>query len=95
MTATDPGPTTLAELEARLQRDFALLVMPPNKDWLEPRAHPQYGPALDVAVIGAGMSGLAAAFAYERTRMLAAPMAVHAIYNAAVLGFQLNVMQPS
>ena len=26
---------------------------------------------------------------------LAAPMIVHAIYNAAVLGFQLNVMQPS
>lgn len=65
MTATDPGPTTLEELEARLQRDFALLVMPPNKDWLEPRVHPQYGPALDVAVIGAGMSGLAAAFALK------------------------------
>jgi membrane protease YdiL (CAAX protease family) len=30
---------------------------------------------------------------YERTRMLAAPMLVHAIYNATVLGFQWNVMQ--
>ncbi|MBV9239418.1 MAG: CPBP family intramembrane metalloprotease [Xanthobacteraceae bacterium] len=47
------------------------------------------------SVIPVFLMGLAAAFAYERTRMLAAPMAVHAIYNAAVLGFQLNVMQPS
>jgi cation diffusion facilitator CzcD-associated flavoprotein CzcO len=61
----DPGPRTLEELEARLKRDFAFLVMPPNKNWLEPRVHPQYGPALDVAVIGAGMSGLAAAFALK------------------------------
>jgi cation diffusion facilitator CzcD-associated flavoprotein CzcO len=61
----DPGPTSLAELEARLRRDFELLVMPPAKDWLEPRTHPEHGPALDVAVIGAGMSGLAAAFALK------------------------------
>ena len=47
------------------------------------------------SVIPVFLMGLAAAFAYERTGMLAAPMAVHAIYNAAVLGFQLNVMQPS
>ena len=39
--------------------------MPPAKDWLEPRTHPDYGPVLDVAVIGAGMSGLAAAFALK------------------------------
>src|SRR5262245_50419404 len=65
VTETDPGPQTLKELEARLRRDFELLVMPPAKDWLEPREHPRYGPALDVAVIGAGMSGLAAAFALK------------------------------
>jgi membrane protease YdiL (CAAX protease family) len=47
------------------------------------------------SVIPVFLMGLAAAFAYERTGMLAAPMAVHAIYNAAVLGFQFNVMQPS
>jgi membrane protease YdiL (CAAX protease family) len=47
------------------------------------------------SVIPVFLMGLAAALAYERTRMLAAPMTVHAIYNAAVLGFQLNVMQPS
>jgi hypothetical protein len=47
------------------------------------------------SVIPVFLMGLAAAFAYEQTRMLAAPMTVHALYNAAVLGFQLNVMQPS
>jgi membrane protease YdiL (CAAX protease family) len=47
------------------------------------------------SVIPVFLMGFAAAFAYERTGMLAAPMTVHAIYNAAVLGFQLNVMQPS
>jgi cation diffusion facilitator CzcD-associated flavoprotein CzcO len=65
VTAIDPGPASLEELEARLKRDFDLLVTPPAKDWLEPREHPQFGPALDVAVIGAGMSGLAAAFALK------------------------------
>jgi cation diffusion facilitator CzcD-associated flavoprotein CzcO len=65
VTEIDPGPATLEELEARLTRDFELLVMPPAKDWLEPREHPEFGPALDVAVIGAGMSGLAASFALK------------------------------
>ena len=64
-TETDPGPASLDELEARLKRDFELLVMPPAKDWLEPRTHPDHGPVLDVAVVGAGMSGLAAAFALK------------------------------
>ena len=65
MSVIDSGPASLAELEARLKRDFELLVMPPAKDWLEPRTHPEHGPVLDVAVIGAGMSGLAAAFALK------------------------------
>jgi hypothetical protein len=30
----------------------------------------------------------------RRGRQPAAPMTVHAIYNSAVLGFRLNVMQP-
>jgi membrane protease YdiL (CAAX protease family) len=46
-----------------------------------------------VSAIPVFIMGLCAALAYERTRMLAAPMAVHAIYNAAVLGFEWNVMQ--
>jgi cation diffusion facilitator CzcD-associated flavoprotein CzcO len=62
----DPGPSSLAELEARLRRDLELLVVPPAKAWLEPRVHPQWGPVLDVAIVGAGMSGLAAAFAFKR-----------------------------
>src|SRR3954462_14142315 len=57
--------SSLAGLEARFARDLELLVMPPAKDWLEPRVHPQYGPILDVAVVGAGMSGLSAAFALK------------------------------
>ena len=56
---------SLAGLEARFRRDLELLTLPPAKDWLEPRVHPQYGPVLDVAIIGAGMAGLAAAFALK------------------------------
>jgi membrane protease YdiL (CAAX protease family) len=37
--------------------------------------------------------GICAALTYERTKMLAAPMLVHAIYNAVVVGFQWNLMQ--
>jgi hypothetical protein len=44
----DAGPRSLAELEARLARDFDFLALsPPAKDWLEPRAHPEWGPVLD------------------------------------------------
>jgi FAD-dependent urate hydroxylase len=61
----DPGPTGLAALEARLARDLTLLNQP-AANWIDPRAHPVHGPALDVAIIGAGMAGLAAAFALIR-----------------------------
>jgi cation diffusion facilitator CzcD-associated flavoprotein CzcO len=64
--ADDPGPRSLAELEARLARDLALLTIPPAKEWLEARMHPEWGPVLDVAIIGAGMAGLSAAFALKR-----------------------------
>jgi ABC-2 type transport system permease protein len=46
-----------------------------------------------VSAIPVFVMGLCAALAYERTGVLAAPMGVHAIYNAAVLGFQWNIMQ--
>jgi ABC-2 type transport system permease protein len=36
--------------------------------------------------------GLCTALVYARTRTLAAPMIVHAIYNAVVLGFQWSLM---
>jgi membrane protease YdiL (CAAX protease family) len=41
-----------------------------------------------VSVVPVFVMGLCAALVYERTRMLAAPMVVHATYNAAVLGVQ-------
>jgi FAD-dependent urate hydroxylase len=56
---------SLAALEARVRRDLDLLTLPPAKDWLEPRVHPQHGPVLDVAIVGAGMAGLSVAFALK------------------------------
>jgi cation diffusion facilitator CzcD-associated flavoprotein CzcO len=58
-------PASLAELEARFRRDLELLLVPPAKSWLEPRTHPRFGPVLDVAIVGAGMAGLAAALAFK------------------------------
>jgi len=34
--------------------------------------------------------GLCTAWAYERSKTLLAPMLVHALYNAAILGFQFS-----
>jgi membrane protease YdiL (CAAX protease family) len=45
------------------------------------------------AVIPVATMGLCAALVYERTGALLAPLLVHALYNAAILGFQWNVMQ--
>ncbi|MFD1624077.1 FAD/NAD(P)-binding protein [Azospirillum griseum] len=56
----DHGPRSLEALEARLARDLDLLTLPPA-DWVPP----QDG-ALDVAIIGAGMAGLTAAFALRK-----------------------------
>jgi cation diffusion facilitator CzcD-associated flavoprotein CzcO len=58
--SVDPGPASLAELEARLARDF-LCLQQPAKAWVAPRVHPEVGPMLDVAIIGAGMAALSAA----------------------------------
>jgi ABC-2 type transport system permease protein len=41
-----------------------------------------------VSIIPVFGLGVCAAFAYERTKTLLAPMLAHAIYNAAVLGYQ-------
>ena len=49
-----------------------------------------HAPASVVPVFGLG---LAAALVYERTRMLAGPMIVHATYNAVVVAFQWNLLQ--
>src|SRR5438067_1031926 len=63
--AIDQGPRSLAELEARFVRDLDVLTLPPAKQWLEPSVHPALGPMLDVAIVGAGMAGLAAALALK------------------------------
>lgn len=62
----DPGAASLAELEARFRRECELLLVPPARSWLEPRVHPEHGRMTDVAIIGAGMAGLAAAMALKR-----------------------------
>jgi len=63
--APDQGPETIAALEARLRRDLELLAQP-ARDWVRARTHPRHGAVLDVAIIGAGMAGLTAAFALMR-----------------------------
>jgi membrane protease YdiL (CAAX protease family) len=35
--------------------------------------------------------GLCAALAYDRSKMLLAPMIAHGIYNAVVLGYQVQI----
>jgi hypothetical protein len=46
-----------------------------------------------MSVVPVFFMAVCAALVYERTKVLAAAMAVHAVYNAAVLGFQWNLMQ--
>ncbi len=45
-----------------------------------------------LSVIPVFVMGACAALIYQRTKVLAAPMLVHAIYNAAVVGWQWGVM---
>lgn len=60
-----PDAAGLAALEAGLARDFARLNHPPAA-WVPERAGPDGRPMADVAIVGAGMCGLAAAFALRR-----------------------------
>jgi ABC-2 type transport system permease protein len=43
-----------------------------------------------VSILPVFVLGLCTAYAYERSKMLLAPMLVHAIYNAAVITYQLS-----
>ena len=61
MTGTDG----LSKLEAALARDFERLNHPPA-DWVPARAGPDGRRMTDVLIVGAGMCGLAAAFALRR-----------------------------
>jgi cation diffusion facilitator CzcD-associated flavoprotein CzcO len=64
-TAGYPIASDLAALEARLAYDLSCLNIPPQ-NWVPPTAAPDGSTASDVVVIGAGMSGLAAALALIR-----------------------------
>ena len=64
--SADKGAASLDELEARFRRECDLLQVPSSKAWLEPRELPGLGAVLDVAIVGAGMAGLAAAWALKR-----------------------------
>ena len=55
----------LAKLERELARDFERLNHPPA-DWVLPRTGPDGRRMVDVVIVGAGMCGLAAAFALRR-----------------------------
>ena len=44
------------------------------------------------AMVPVFVMGALAALVYERTKILAAPMTVHAIYNAVVVGWQWNAI---
>lgn len=57
----DPPPAGLDALEARLRQDLEFLELP-AKPWVPPRQAPD-GPVADVAILGGGMCGLAAAAA--------------------------------
>ncbi|HET8726708.1 MAG TPA: NAD(P)/FAD-dependent oxidoreductase [Alphaproteobacteria bacterium] len=59
-----PAPPTLAALEAQIARDLELLNAPPP-DWTVARSGPDGRPLLDVAVVGAGMCGIAAALSLK------------------------------
>jgi FAD-dependent urate hydroxylase len=58
----------LAALEAQVRADLAKTAHP-GAAWLAPKPGPDGRPALDVLVVGAGQSGLAAAFGLLRSQV--------------------------
>lgn len=58
----------LADLEARIRSDLARIAHP-HAEWLKPRTAPDGSKALDVLIVGAGQSGIAAAFCLQRNRV--------------------------
>lgn len=59
---------SLAALEAQVRADLAKIAHP-NMPWLTPVLGPDGRDALDVLIIGAGQSGLATAFALQRSQV--------------------------
>jgi cation diffusion facilitator CzcD-associated flavoprotein CzcO len=62
-----PAPRSLAELEADVARDLALIAHP-RADWLQPKTSGGR-PVLDALIIGAGQCGVVAGFALLRERV--------------------------
>ena len=60
--------SALDELEAQVRADLAM-TSHPNAPWLEPKPGPDARPALDVLIVGAGQSGIAAAFGLMRSQV--------------------------
>jgi FAD-dependent urate hydroxylase len=58
----------LASLAAQVRADLAKITHP-DMPWLVPVTGPEGRPALDVLIIGAGQSGLATAFALQRSQV--------------------------
>jgi cation diffusion facilitator CzcD-associated flavoprotein CzcO len=62
-----PAPRTLAQLEADVARDLALIAHP-RAEWLEPRTSGGQ-PVLDVLIVGAGQCGVVTGFALLREKV--------------------------
>ncbi len=59
---------SLTDLEARIRDDLDRIAHP-RAPWLTPRAAPDGSKALDVLIVGAGQSGVVAAFGLKRSRV--------------------------
>jgi cation diffusion facilitator CzcD-associated flavoprotein CzcO len=64
----EPPRSALIALEAQVRADLAR-TSHPNAPWLEPKPGPDGRPALDVLIVGAGQSGIAAAFGLMRSQV--------------------------
>ena len=62
------GLANLERLEAQVSRDLAAIEIPPA-EWMRARQAPDGRRALDVVVVGAGLSGLSIGFGLLRQRI--------------------------
>src|SRR5258707_15211298 len=64
----DARNASLDRLQAQVRRDLAAIEVPPA-EWMRPRPAPDGRRALDVVVVGAGLSGLSIGFGLMRQRI--------------------------